>query len=43
MKKFVMEPAFLELFPDSKIGIVVLEGIDNHVKEEDKYALFLRK
>ena len=43
MKKFVMEPAFIELFPDSKIGIVVLEGIDNHVKEEDKYALFLRK
>ena len=41
MKKFVMEQAYLDIFPDSKIGILVCNGIDNHVKEEDKYADFL--
>ena len=37
MKKFVMEQPFLDIFPDSKIGILVCKGIDNHIKEEDKY------
>ena len=43
MKKFVMEKPFLELFPNAEIGILVLEGIDNHVKEEDKFAPWLRQ
>ena len=42
MKKFVMEKPFLELFPDAEIGILVLSGIDNHVKEEEKDAPWLR-
>lgn len=41
MKKFVMEQPFLEIFPDSKIGILVCNGIDNHIKEEGKYDDYL--
>lgn len=43
MKKFVMEQPFLDIFPDSKIGILVCKGIDNHIKEEDKYADYLKE
>ncbi len=43
MKKFVMEQPFLEIFPESKIGILVCRGIDNHIKEEDKYADYLKE
>jgi len=43
MKKFVMEPAFLELFPESRIGIIVCEGIDNHIKEEERFVPWLRE
>ena len=38
MKKFIMEKDYLEIFPDSKIGVLVCYGIDNHVKEEEKYG-----
>ena len=41
MKKFVMEQPFLDIFPESKIGILVCKGIDNTIKDEDKYAGFL--
>lgn len=41
MKKFIMEQPYLDIFPESKIGILVCNGIDNHIKEEDKYADFL--
>lgn len=43
MKKFVMEKPFLEIFPESKIGILVCNGIDNTIKEEDKYADWLNQ
>ena len=43
MKKFVLKDDFLELFPEAQIGILVCRGIDNHVKEEDKYAPWLRE
>ena len=43
MKKFVLEKDYLEIFPDSKIGVLVCCGIDNHVKEEEKYAPYLRE
>ena len=43
MKKFVMEQPFLDIFPDSKIGILVCKGIDNYIKEEDKYADYLKE
>lgn len=37
MKKFIMEKDFLEIFPESKVGILVCNGIDNTVKDEDAY------
>ena len=43
MKKFVMEKDFLEIFPDAKIGVLVCCGIDNHVKDEEKYVPYLRE
>ena len=43
MKKFIMEQPYLDIFPESKIGILVCNGIDNHIKEEDKYADFLKE
>ncbi len=43
MKRFVLDPSFLELFPKSRIGVLVCKGIDNHVKEEERYAPWLRE
>ena len=43
MKRFVMEPAFLDLFPESRIGVIVCTGIDNHVKDEERFAPWLRE
>ena len=43
MKKFILDPSFLELFPECRIGVLVCNGIDNHVKQEDKYAPWLRE
>ena len=43
MKRFVLDPSFLELFPQSRIGVLVCKGIDNHVKEEARYASWLRE
>ena len=37
------EKDYLEIFPDSKIGVLVCYGIDNHAKEEEKYAPYLRE
>ena len=41
MKKFKLENDYLELFPDSKIGILVCNDIDNTIKDEEKYREFL--
>ena len=41
MKKFIIEPSFLEIFPDAHIGIIVCNGIDSRVKEENRYAGYL--
>ena len=43
MKKFILDPSFLELFPESRIGVLVCNGIDNHVEQEDRYASWLRE
>ena len=43
MKRFVLDPSFLELFPQSRIGVLVCKGIDNHVKEDERYAPWLRE
>ncbi|MDA7026575.1 B3/4 domain-containing protein [Bacillus sp. CLL-7-23] len=37
MKKFVIEDDFWDLFPNARIGIVVCKGIDNSVRDTDKY------
>ena len=41
MKKFILEQPYLEIFPDSKIGILVCTGIDNHIIDENKYVDYL--
>lgn len=43
MKKFRLEQDYLDIFPDSKIGILICTGIDNHIKDETKYEGFLRE
>ena len=42
MKKFVIEKDFLEIFQDAKIGVLVCNGIDNHIKDEEKYVDYLK-
>ena len=42
MKRFILDPSFLELFPESRIGVLVCKGIDNHIRQEDRYAPWLR-
>ena len=42
MKKFILEQPYLDIFPDSKIGILVCKGIDNHITNEDKYVDYLQ-
>lgn len=38
MSNFVIEKDFLELFPDIKIGIIICNGIDNKIVDENKYT-----
>lgn len=35
MQKLVVDNAFWDLFPDAALGVLVLEGVDNHVNEAD--------
>lgn len=37
MKRFIIEDDFWSLFPNAKIGIVVVNGIDNTIKDNEKY------
>ncbi|MBZ9635480.1 B3/4 domain-containing protein [Clostridium sp. FP1] len=37
MKKFVIEDVFWNLFPSARIGVVVCYGIDNTIKDKEKY------
>jgi DNA/RNA-binding domain of Phe-tRNA-synthetase-like protein len=41
MKRFIIENGFWELFPEAKIGIVVCKGIDNSIKDPDKYEALI--
>ena len=43
MKKFVLKQDFLDIFPEAQIGVLVCRGIDNHVKDENKYEGWLRE
>ena len=37
MKKFIIEENFWSMFPKSKIGIVICNGINNSTGDKDKY------
>ena len=41
MKKFIIEEPIFEIFPEVKIGVLVCRGIDNTVKDKDRYAKYL--
>ena len=43
MKKFILEQPYLDIFPESKIGILVCTGIDNHIVDENKYVDYLQE
>lgn len=43
MKRFVIENKFWELFPEAKIGIVLCKGINNSIKDLDKYEALIRE
>ncbi len=37
MKKFIIEDEFWNLFPSARIGIITCHGIDNSIKDKDRY------
>lgn len=37
MKRFVIEDDFWNLFPNARVGVVACHGIDNSIKDKDKY------
>ncbi len=41
MKNFIVSEDFWELFPNAKIGVVVCQGIDNSIRNEENFALML--
>ena len=43
MKKFILEQPYLDIFPESKIGILICTGIDNHIVDENKYVDYLQE
>ena len=43
MKQLILDQELLELFPDTSIGVLVCRGLDNHVKEQDRFAPLLRE
>ena len=43
MKKFILEQPYLDIFPESKIGILVCTGINNHIVDENKYIDYLQE
>lgn len=43
MKKFIVEEKFWEVFPQAKLGIIVCNGIDNRIADENKYKSMLEE
>jgi len=41
MKQFTAETLFWDLFPEAKIGVVIIQGLDNRVKDPDQYRSLL--
>jgi len=42
MSKFSIEEAFWEVFPNAKIGVIQLKGINNQIENTEKYEQLLR-
>ncbi len=42
MRRFIVEDEFWSVFPDARIGAIVCHGIDNSVKNTEKYEEMLR-
>lgn len=43
MKSFIVEDDFWGIFPNAKIGVVICQGIDNSIKDREKYDEMLLK
>ncbi|MCB2359516.1 B3/4 domain-containing protein [Clostridium estertheticum] len=43
MKNFIIEDGFWDLFPNSKIGVVICHGIDNTIRNEEGYLDMILK
>lgn len=43
MKNFIIEDDFWDIFPNSKIGVVICHGIDNSIKGKEQYNEMLLK
>jgi DNA/RNA-binding domain of Phe-tRNA-synthetase-like protein len=43
VKRFVVEDEFWSLFPNAKIGVVICLGIDNSIKDKEKYEEMILK
>lgn len=43
MKKFIVEDGFWELFPGTRIGVVVCRNVDNSIKDTVEYEKMLRQ
>jgi len=43
MKKFIVEDAFWAVFPDARIGAVLCRGVNNSVKNTERYEEMLRQ
>jgi len=43
MKKFMIEDDFFEIFPNAKIGVVVCHGIDNSIRDRERYQDMLSR
>ena len=41
MKSFIVEKDFWELFPRAKFGIIIFQGVDNRIKNENRYEKML--
>lgn len=41
MKKFIVEDDFWKLFPQARIGVVVCKGLDNSIRDDNKFKELL--
>ena len=41
MKKFIIEEAFWDVFPNAKIGIILVKGINNRIDNSEIYEQML--